>query len=158
MDQFYCVKCREKTLTERLKQIISKNNRNMVQGICTICGSKKSNIVSGKGLVNDLLNSGKLPELHLPNHNYTGPGTKLRERLLKGDVPINKLDKASQFHDMSYEIFKDTIDRHKFDKKLQKEAFQIAKSKDSTVKDKLEAGLVGSVMYGKRKLGLGVNS
>ena len=46
-----------------------------------------------------------------------------RERLLKGDAPVK--DKAAQFHDMSYAIFKDTNDRHVFDKKLQDEAFNI---------------------------------
>jgi hypothetical protein len=72
--------------------------------------------------LNSLLNSGKLPELHLPGHNFTGPGTKLRERLLRGDVPVKDLDKSARFHDMIYAIFKDTKDRHIFDKKLQDEA------------------------------------
>jgi len=42
-----------------------------------VCGKGQSQLVSGKtgGDLNSLLNSGKLPELHLPGHNFTGPGT-----------------------------------------------------------------------------------
>ncbi len=111
---------------------------------------------SGARVVNDLLNSKILPELHIPGHKFTGPGTKVKDRLLKGDVPVNELDKAAQFHDMAYSIFKDTKDRHVFDKKLQGEAFNIVGNTSSSLKDKAEAGLVGGVMLAKRKLGLGV--
>ncbi len=71
----------------------------------------------GRGVVNDLLNSKTLPELHIPGYKFTGPGTKVKERLLKGDIPVNELDKAAQLHDMASSIFKDTEDRHVFDKK-----------------------------------------
>ena len=74
--------------------------------------------------------------------------------MLRGDKPVKELDKAAQFHDMAYSIFKDTKDRHVFDKKLQNEAFNLAKSSGS-FKDRAEAGLVGGVMLAKRKLGLG---
>ncbi len=111
---------------------------------------------TGHGVVNNLLNSKILPELHIPGHKFTGPGTKVKERLLKGDVPVNELDKAAQFHDMAYSIFKDTKDRHVFDKKLQDEAFNIVKNSTSALKDKAEAGLVGGVMLSKRKLGFGL--
>ena len=57
---------------------------------------------------------------------------------------------------MAYSIFKDTNDRHVFDKKLQDEAFNIVGNSSSSLKDKAEAGLVGGVMLAKRKLGLGV--
>lgn len=97
-----------------------------------------------------------LRELHIPGHKVIGPGTKVKERLLNGDVPVNELDKAAQFHDMAYSIFKDTKDRHVFDKKLQDEAFNIVKNSTSALKDRAEAGLVGGVTLAKRKLGLGV--
>lgn len=35
-------------------------------------------------------------------HNFTGPGTKLRQRLARGDVPINDIDRASRAHDIGY--------------------------------------------------------
>jgi len=93
-----------------------------------------------------------LVKLHLPGHNFTGPGTKLKERLLRGDAPVKELDKLAQFHDMSYAIFKDTKDRHVFDKELQDEAFNIVKDGNHSLKDRAEAGLVGGLMLAKTKI------
>ena len=64
-------------------------------------------------------------------------------------------DEKAQFHDMAYSIFKDKNQRHVFDKKLQNEAAEIARDPTSTMKEKMEAGLVSGIMFGKRKLGLG---
>lgn len=155
----YCLRCKKVTNSIDLEERISKNNKLMLHSKCVECGANKCLILgkkrTGKGIVNKLLNSGKLPEMHLPSHKFTGPGTKLKERLLRGDEPVNKLDAAAMLHDMSYEMFKDTKDRHVFDKKLQKEAFKIAKDPSSSLREKTEAGLVGSIMYGKRKMGMG---
>ena len=43
---------------------------------------------SGAGVVNNL-NSKMLTELHIPGHKFTGPGTRVKERLLKGDITVN---------------------------------------------------------------------
>ena len=61
--------------------------------------------------------------------------------MLRGDKPVKELDKAAQFHDIAYSIFKDTKDRHVFDKKLQDEAFKLVKSSNHSLKDRAEAGL-----------------
>ena len=63
--------------------------------------------------------------------------------LTEKKINLNELDKAAQFHDMTYAIFKDTKDRHVFDKKLQDEAFNIVKDGKHSLKDRAEAGLVG---------------
>ena len=160
----YCLQCRKKTLSTNVKLHENKRPRGapgkqyLLKGNCSVCNRGQAQFVSGKtgGNLNSLLNSGKLPELHLPGHNFTGPGTKLKERLLRGDAPVKELDKAAQFHDMTYAIFKDTKDRHVFDKKLQDEAFNIVKNGNHSLKDRAEAGLVGSIMLAKRKLGMGV--
>jgi len=71
-----------------VKQKTTKNNRQMLQGICVVCGTKKSKFISasGKGFINDTINS--LPfEMHMPGRNFTGPGTKLNERLNEGMTP-----------------------------------------------------------------------
>ena len=60
--------------------------------------------------------------------------------MLRGDKPVKVLDKAAQFHDMVYSIFKDTKDRYASDKKLQDEAFKLESSNHS-LKDRAEAGL-----------------
>src|SRR5208337_1822296 len=46
----YCVKCKKKTDTLDIIHIITKNNRNMIKGICSICGKNKSSFVSNKVL------------------------------------------------------------------------------------------------------------
>ena len=63
----YCVKCKQKTGTINLVEILTKNNRLMLKGLCSNCGSKKASFVKnvkGKGLFNEVLSI--LPELHLP--------------------------------------------------------------------------------------------
>lgn len=76
--------------------------------------------------LNKLLNQwleyeSKSKEKHLPGYNYCGPGTKVIERLMRGDAPINELDGACQVHDVEYMIYAkdyDAIDGS--DKKLMK--------------------------------------
>ena len=46
--------------------------------------------------------------MHLPGHNFTGPGTKLKKRLnpdltpKEWSKPINRVDKAAYHHDVFY--------------------------------------------------------
>ena len=42
----YCVKCKKKTETLDTIHIITKNNKHMMKGICSICGKNKSSFVS----------------------------------------------------------------------------------------------------------------
>ena len=154
----YCFKCRQKTETLNPKEHLTKNNRQLLKGQCVVCGITKSSFVSNKksgGFVNTILNSGVLPEMHLPGYNYTLLVTKLKSRLLKGDKPINKLDAAAQKHDMAYAIFKDKKDRHVADKVLEQEANQIKNDPNSNISEKASAFMVENVMKGKQKLGLG---
>ena len=78
----YCVKCKKRTDTTNEK-ITIKNNRHMKRGVCTICGTTKTQFIKspkGGSLLNKFINN--LPvEMHLPGHNFTGPGTKLNKRL-----------------------------------------------------------------------------
>lgn len=65
----------------------------------TVIRSRK--LKKGRGLVNTLIN--KLPfEAHLLGYSYLGPGTKLKERLARGDRGINPLDEAAKEHDIAY--------------------------------------------------------
>jgi len=75
MNKIYCAKCRKFTETRDVKQKTTKNNRQRKK--VKICGTKKSKFInaSGKGFINDTIYS--LPfEMHMPGHNFTGPGTK----------------------------------------------------------------------------------
>ncbi|KAI8123405.1 Capsid protein VP1 [Lucilia cuprina] len=93
--------------------------------------------VIGEGLVDKIINA--LPiELHLPGYQYCGPGTKLQQRLNRGDKGINQLDSACKEHDIAY---------------FQK-AWERVLSKDSGLSEKSFAYLVANAMKAKRKLGM----
>ena len=95
----YCVKCKVKTETKDVQNVLSANNRPMLKGICAVCGKNKSKFVAspastaserGGDLVsslNKITSKIKLPwatfpgEMHLPGHSFTGPGTRLDLRL-----------------------------------------------------------------------------
>ncbi|KAL4132177.1 hypothetical protein QTP88_009384 [Uroleucon formosanum] len=63
---------------------------------------RKKNNNKGSGLINSVINH--LPvELHLPGYNFAGPGTKLKERLARGERGINNLDELARAHDIAYE-------------------------------------------------------
>ena len=96
--KIYCLKCKTKTETNSTIQSKTKNNRDVVKGVCSVCGKNKSVFVTalrpptGKGFsLNNLINS--LPiEFHqfaetgenVPGgsfndqqkYSYCGPGTR----------------------------------------------------------------------------------
>ena len=41
-------------------------------------------------------------EMHVPGYKFCGPGTKLAERIQRGDVGINPLNEACRQHDLAY--------------------------------------------------------
>lgn len=118
--------------------------------------SPKSGIkAKGRGLINSLIN--KLPfELHLPSYNFCGPGTRLEQRLARGDQGVNQLDEACKTHDIAYSQFKDLESRHIADKQLQKAALDRFRAKDSTWKERLASLFVAGIMKGKTTFGMGV--
>ena len=78
----YCCKCKKATDTWDVQFVVSRNERNMKQGTCVICRTTKMQFIKaqeGGSLLNKAINN--LPfEMHLPGHNFTGPGTKLKKR------------------------------------------------------------------------------
>src|SRR5271156_2683762 len=145
---YYCVKCKNKTETASITSVMSTNNRPMLKGICTVCGSKKASFVSNKSgggfNLNSLVNNLPL-ELHqfaekgedVPGGSfnnqqkylYCGPGTKYEQRNREGYKGINKLDGMCKLHDRLY----DNVQRK-------------------------DANFISGVMKTKTKLGLGVKS
>ena len=72
---------------------------------------------AGGSFVNTLVN--KLPfEMHLPGHNFTGPGTELQQRMNPDGTPkelsisINSVDNAAYHHDLCYSKHNDTKTRN----------------------------------------------
>ncbi len=81
--------------------------------------SKHVRFSAGEGLYQDVVNGinrmigSKAPplfdgEYHLPDSNWTGPGTRIKERIARGDKPLNAVDAASQIHDLEYNHIKRT--------------------------------------------------
>ena len=73
--------------------------------------------VTGESLLNILVNK-LLFEMHLPGHNFAGPGRKLYKRLNPDRTPkewiilINRVDNAAYHHDLCYSKLDDTKTRN----------------------------------------------
>ena len=46
----YCLKCKTRTETTNLEQVILKNGRPATTGLCAVCGKKKFQMVAWKSL------------------------------------------------------------------------------------------------------------
>lgn len=108
-------------------------------------------------LLNWLINH--LPfELHLPGYNYCGPGTKLIQRLRRGDKGVNKLDEYCKEHDIAYHKSNNLEDRHKADLVLLNMAKERAVAADASQSEKFAAHLVNNTMLAKIKTGMGLKT
>ncbi len=107
---------------------------------------------TGYGFLNRLID--KLPfEAHLPGLNFCGPGTKLKERLARGDRGVNQLDEACKLHDISYAQSSDSEHRSRADKELAERAWQRFKDPGASLGEKAASWIVTTAMKAKGKLG-----
>lgn len=110
--------------------------------------------IGESSLLNWLINN--LPfELHLPGYKYCGPGTKLIQRLIRGDKPINKLDEYCKEHDIAYHKSSNLKDRHKADIILLEMVKNRISASDAKIGEKLAAHVVSKAMAAKIKTGAG---
>lgn len=125
----------------------------------------------GDGITEYFTDNQFLPEMHLPDHSFTGPNTKLIPRLtemqkyIQGQIqpdqcefkncslPKNAVDAASMFHDMSYHEYKDLEHRHQADQVLLDEVNKVLENTNS-LREKLDALFVKGVMGSKLALGI----
>lgn len=113
--------------------------------------NKKKKSRSGKGLINSVID--KIPfEMHLPGYQFCGPGTKVDERVARGDVGINALDAACKDHDIVYNKHKDKGERLQADKQLLHASLKRINSKSASLTEKAAAIGVSAAM--KTKIGL----
>jgi Phospholipase A2-like domain len=155
--KMYCLKCKQYTITIKPRVTKTKNKRSVIIGHCDICKGKKfkfiKNSKSGKGLLNSVIN--KLPfELHFNKYQFCGPGTKLEKRLARGELGINKLDRACRDHDIHYNKFSSAKDRHPADIKLAQVAKEVIRDPNSKFKEKAVAQIVSAAMNAKVNLGM----
>lgn len=85
-----------------------------------------------------------------------GPGTKLKERLERGDPGKNQLDRFARDHDIAYSQHKSLDQRHIADKVLENKAWDRVKSEDASLDEKIAAWVVTNIMKVKRKAGFGI--
>ena len=134
----------------------------MKKGQCVECGGIKTQFVksaTGGSFMNSFINN--LPfEMHLPGHNFTGPGTKLDKRL-NSDLtpkswskPINKVDEAAYRHDICYAKNKDTKTRNQVcDKNMLTELDGIY---NPSLREKLDRSIVDKIIRAKVNFGMGL--
>jgi len=110
----------------------------------------------GRGLVNTAINN--LPvEVHIPGYRFCEPGTRLRERLARGDQTINPLDAACLEHDKIYAGHRNDMEKRQVaDHVLANRAWQRVKSRDAGMRERAAASAVAGIMKAKTKLGLGM--
>ena len=86
-------------------------------------------------------------ELHLPGgYRFCGPGTRLAERLARGDRPINALDEVCRAHDIAYSASNDVAERNRADRELRDRAAAIAGSGAASLGQRLLSKAVAVAM------------
>ena len=113
---------------------------------------------TGGSFLNTLMN--KLPfEMHLPGHNFTGPGPKLYKRLnpdgtpKEWSIPINRVDNAAYHHNLCYSKYDDTKTRNEVcDKTMLGELNGIV---NPTLRERIDKSIVGKLINAKVNFGLG---
>ncbi len=169
----YCKNCNQ--MTESYKPKLYDQD---VHSKCKKCMNKKYNHLElGSGILNNLLSSNLLPELHsidraddgnIKRASFLGPGTNLNKRLKnyneeKGTYdeiltpPINKLDRGALEHDLAYGKYKDIDNRNIADRKLMDTAIEIFHDPKATTLQKSNALLVMAIMEYKIKTGTGIH-
>jgi hypothetical protein len=128
------------------------------RGLASSIISRTTNIL-GKVPIGSVINTAidALPvELHLPGgYQYCGPGTKLEERLKRGDPGINELDRACKEHDIAYSKYSDSNNRAKADSYLANQAWRRVISSDANLKERAAALAVSAAMKVKTAVGGG---
>jgi len=86
-------------------------------------------------------------EMHVPGYRFCDHGTKLAERLARGEEGINPLDDACREHDIAYS--KKNVDRRQADRILAERAFSRMLAGDTPPDERTFAMLTACCMVSK---------
>ena len=97
--------------------------------------------------------------MHLPGHNFTGPGIRLYKRFnsdgtpKEWSMPINRVDNAAYHHDLCYSKHDGTKTRYQVcDKIMLNELNEIV---NPTLRERIDKSIVGKLINAKVNFGLG---
>lgn len=91
----------------------------------------------------------KKPEGGMRLANFAGPGTKIIERLKRGDQPISPVDQTAEAHDIRYTLARTSRDVRAADQKL---LDRIAEMKKKNIDSPFNRTAVGTPIIAKMKL------
>ena len=87
-------------------------------------------------------------EFHWPGYQFLGPGTKLKKRIARGDLGINRLDKIAKQHDIDYARAKNLQDKWIADTRMIQSINKLPGKKTLTER------LIRKIMQAKKRLKL----
>ena len=96
--------------------------------------------------------------MHLPEHSFPGPGTRLDLRLnpdgapKTSSKPVDRVDNAALRHDLAYAQYPDTASRNVADRAMVDELNKIPNPK---FRERVERAIVKPILSTKANLGLG---
>lgn len=93
--------------------------------------------------------------MYFTGYQYCGPGTRLKERLARGDKGVNLLDSYCKDHDIAYEASNELSHRQRADSILENRAWDRVKAWDSSLGERAAAWGVTTAMKAKSKIGGG---
>ena len=109
--------------------------------------TEEEEVKSGGGFLNDLID--QIPfELHFPNYEFCGAGTKLAERLERGQVGVNPLDRCCRQHDLAYAATKG-IGRARADAILAEQALSRMLNGEASSDERVAALMTACCMVSK---------
>jgi Phospholipase A2-like domain/Domain of unknown function (DUF5679) len=117
------------------------------------------------GMLNTISKNFQLPlqkfpgELHVPGMNFAGPATRLDYRLNDDGTPkswskpVDRVDQAAYYHDLAYNLHKDTENRNIADREMLQ---QLDSIDNPSTREKIEMAIIKPIINTKQKFGLGL--
>jgi len=94
-------------------KFVYDNRAKVFQGVSNAQRFVEKNIRSNKKPIRYLQQG----EVHVPLHNFTGPGTKIGQAAVRNHAPYNKIDACSKIHDIEFDrLFKMPLGRERSEK------------------------------------------